>query len=105
MKTKLILIICSILFLSCQSDGKEQRKPNVLFIIADDLTTTAVSSYGNKVSQTPNIDGLAAEGTRYTRAYCQYPVCGPSRASFLTGYYPNATQTFGYVSGRENIGD
>ena len=105
MKTKLILLLSGILFLSCQSDGKEQRKPNVLFIIADDLTTTAVSSYGNKVSKTPNIDGLAAEGTRYTRAYCQYPVCGPSRASFLTGYYPNATQTFGYVSGRENIGD
>jgi len=75
------------------------------FIIADDLTTTAVSSYGNKLSQTPNIDGLAVQGTRYTRAYCQYPVCGPSRASFMSGYYPNATQTYGYVSGRENIGD
>ncbi|MEC3908489.1 sulfatase [Tamlana sp. 2201CG12-4] len=78
---------------------------NVLFIIADDLTTTAVSSYGNKISHTPNIDALADQGTRYTRAYCQYPVCGPSRASFLSGYYPNATQTYGYVSGRENIGD
>lgn len=105
MKTKLILLLSGILFLSCQSDGKEQRKPNVLFIIADDLTTTAVSAYGNKISQTPNIDGLAGEGVLYTQAYCQYPVCGPSRASFLTGYYPNATQTFGYVSGRENIGD
>ena len=81
------------------------KKPNVLFIIADDLTSTAVSSYGNKVSQTPNIDELAAQGTRYARAYCQYPVCGPSRASFMSGYYPNATQTYGYVSGRENIGD
>ena len=105
MKTKLILLLSGILFLSCQSDRKEQRKPNVLFIIADDLTATAVSAYGNKISQTPNIDGLAVEGVRYTRAYCQYPVCGPSRASFLTGYYPNATQTFGYVSGRENIGN
>ena len=78
---------------------------NVLFIISDDLTTTAISSYGNGQIHTPNIDRLAAQGTRYTRAYCQYPVCGPSRASFLSGYYPNATQTYGYVSGRENIGD
>jgi len=77
---------------------------NVLFIISDDLTTTAVSSYENKVCQTPNIDKLAAEGILYTRAYCQYPVCGPSRASFMSGYYPNATTTFGYVSGRKNIG-
>ncbi|SIR40626.1 sulfatase [Maribacter ulvicola] len=87
------------------SQDDEIRKPNVLFIIADDLTTTAISSYGNKVSKTPNIDNLATEGTMYTAAYCQYPVCGPSRASFLTGYYPSATQTYGYVSGRENIGE
>ncbi|MGW9684895.1 sulfatase [Flagellimonas sp. 2504JD1-5] len=97
-------ILCLALF-SCKTTVEEQKRPNVLFIIADDLTTTAVSSYGNRVSRTPNIDSLAAQGTRYTRAYCQYPVCGPSRASFMTGYYPNATQTYGYVSGRENIGD
>ncbi|TMU50636.1 sulfatase [Flagellimonas algicola] len=105
MNIRLIFLISSIAFFSCQSSENEQKRPNVLFIIADDLTATAVSSYGNKVSQTPNIDSLAAVGIRYTRAYCQYPVCGPSRASFLTGYYPNATQTFGYVSGRENIGN
>ncbi|GAB5551827.1 MAG: sulfatase [Saprospiraceae bacterium] len=86
---------------SCSS----KKDYNVLFIISDDLTATALSSYGNKVCQTPNIDQLAAEGVRYTKAYCQYPVCGPSRASFMSGYYPHATTTFGYVSGRKNIGD
>ncbi|MGX1928360.1 sulfatase [Flagellimonas sp. 2504JD4-2] len=100
----MVALLCLIV-LSCKTTVEEPKRPNVLFIIADDLTTTAVSSYGNKVSQTPNIDGLAAQGTRYARAYCQYPVCGPSRASFMSGYYPNATQTFGYISGRENIGD
>ncbi len=85
--------------------SQQNKKPNVLFIIADDLTATAVSSYEYKVSQTPNIDKLAKEGIQYSKAYCQYPVCGPSRASFMSGYYPNATTTFGYVSGRENIGD
>jgi len=82
----------------------EQKKINVLLIISDDLTATAVSSYENQACSTPNIDELAAQGVRYTRAYSQYPVCGPSRASLLTGYYPNATKSFGYVSGRKNIG-
>ena len=98
-------ICLSLAFISMFSTCKQPEKPmNVLFIISDDLTTTAVSSYENKVCQTPNIDKLASEGIRYTRAYCQYPVCGPSRASFMSGYYPNATTTFGYVSGRDNIG-
>lgn len=86
------------------SCAQQDKKLNVLFIIADDLTSTGVSSYENKACKTPNIDKLASEGVRYTRAYCQYPVCGPSRASFMSGYYPNATTTFGYVSGRKNIG-
>ncbi len=93
-----------ILILTVSIGYSQEKKPNVLFIIADDLTATAVSAYENKASKTPNIDKLASEGVRYTKAYCQYPVCGPSRASFMSGYYPNATTTFGYVSGRENIG-
>ncbi len=99
-------VISLALFVSCKSEQKEapKQKPNVLFIIADDLTATAVSAYENKVCKTPNIDKLASEGVQYSKAYCQYPVCGPSRASFMSGYYPNATTTFGYVSGRENIG-
>lgn len=83
---------------------KKKRSPNVLFIIADDLTTTALSCYENSFSQTPNIDRLASQGTLFTRAYSQYPVCGPSRASFMFGYYPSATRTYGYISGRENVG-
>ncbi len=84
---------------------EKKEKLNVLFIIADDLTTTALSCYENTASITPHINALAAEGTRYTKAYSQYPVCGPSRASFMFGYYPNATGTYGYVSGRENVGN
>jgi len=93
-----VFLCCSILSFS------QQKKPNILFIIADDLTATAVSSYENKACKTPNIDKLGSEGVRFTKAYTQYPVCGPSRASFMSGYYPNATTTFGYVSGRKNIG-
>ncbi len=95
------MLLLVFTFFSCA----EKEEYNVLFIISDDLTATAVSSYGNTVSHTPNIDKLASEGVQYTKAYCQFPVCGPSRASLMSGYYPNATKTFGYVSGRENIGD
>lgn len=84
--------------------AQKKEKPNVLFIIADDLTANAVSAYGNPLNITPNIDKLAAEGIQYDMAYCQFPICGPSRASFMSGYYPHATETFGYTSGRENIG-
>jgi len=81
------------------------QKYNVLFIISDDLTATALSCYGSQVCQTPNIDRIAARGTRFTRAYCQGTYCGPSRASFMSGYYPHATGVLGYISPRKAIGD
>lgn len=99
-KSSCLALLFGIIIASCSP----KKDYNVLFIISDDLTATAVSSYGNEICKTPNIDKLASEGVMYTRAYCQYPVCGPSRASFMSGYYPHATTTFGYVSGRENIG-
>lgn len=98
----LLLFILSFTILEVL--GQQKDKPNVLFIISDDLTTTAVSSYENNLGQTPNIDQLASEGIRFTRAYTQFPVCGPSRASLMFGYYPSATETYGYESGRENVG-
>ncbi|MFC1766199.1 sulfatase [Planctomycetota bacterium] len=82
-----------------------QPKYNVLFIISDDLTYTALSCYGNSVCRTPNIDRLAKRGVRFTRAYCQGTYCGPSRASFMSGYYPHATESLGYNNPRSRIGD
>jgi len=98
------LILAFILWPNLLAAQDDHRKPNVLFIISDDLTTTALSCYENSAGYTPNIDQLAAEGVRFTRGYTQYPVCGPSRASLMFGYYPHATETFGYVSGRDNVG-
>ncbi len=94
-----------LLFALCAPLSAPAAKPNLLFIISDDLTSTALGCYGNAVCKTPNIDRLAARGMRFTRAYCQGTYCGPSRASFLSGYYPHATGVQGYISPREAIGD
>jgi iduronate 2-sulfatase len=103
MKTLLLVLFAPLLgsFLHA-APGKPM---NVLFIISDDLTATALSCYGNPVCQTPNIDRIARQGTRFTRAYCQGTYCGPSRASFLSGYYPHAIKMLGYKTPRPAIGD
>jgi len=90
---------------SAESLADVKEKYNVLFIISDDLTATALSCYGNRVCLTPNIDAIAARGTRFTRAYCQGTYCGPSRASFMSGYYPHATGVLGYKNPRPQIGE
>ena len=100
------MIFRSLAFLTflsiCSLNARD--KLNVLFIISDDLTATALGCYGNKLCQTPNIDRLASKGTRFTRAYCQATICGPSRASLMFGYYPYASKATGYTSGRKEVG-
>lgn len=67
---------------------RESEPPNVLFLIADDLGAQALGCYGNRICRTPAIDALAARGVVFRRAYCQYPLCGPSRAALMSGMYP-----------------
>jgi arylsulfatase A-like enzyme len=66
------------------------EKLNVLFLMADDMRPE-VGCYGNAQVKTPNIDGLAKAGVKFDRAFVQYPLCNPSRASMLTGRYPTST--------------
>jgi iduronate 2-sulfatase len=81
----LVLAACG----TVPSQGPPKRW-NVLFIASDDLNT-CVGCYGHPLVRTPNIDRLAARGVRFDRAYCQYPLCNPSRSSFMTGRRPDTT--------------
>lgn len=84
---RLLVFLVSFLF-TASLYAKEPV--NVLFLICDDLNCD-MGAYGHPQVKTPNIDKLAARGTLFKRAYCQYPLCGPSRASFMTGLYPDQT--------------
>ena len=71
-----------------------EEKPNVVFMIADDLNTS-LSGFGHEQCKTPNLDRLSERGVRFENMHCQYPVCGSSRASLMSGLYPYTNKTLG----------
>ena len=94
MKKLLVFILIASIFHSCKNEKKEtivdayKKRPNIIFIMADDHATQAISAYAHPISQlapTPNIDRIATEGTIFRNNFCTNSICGPSRAVILTG--------------------
>lgn len=89
------LLVAGILLIlnpvgAAENQAAPARRPNVLFLVSDDLNTL-LGCYGDRLARTPHLDRLAARGVRFDRAYCAFPLCGPSRNALLTGLYPNST--------------
>lgn len=103
-----ILKILSVVFIAllfgcnvntnAQKKEPEGKKPNVLFIAIDDLNTLIGALGGYTNSKTPNIDKLASMGVLFSNAHCQAPLCGPSRASVMTGLRPSTTGIYGMIA-------
>jgi len=79
----------------------QQRRPNVLFILIDDLGWADLACYGSTFHRTPRIDRLASQGMRFTDAYAACPVCSPTRASILTGQYPARLHLTDWIEGHK----
>jgi arylsulfatase A-like enzyme len=94
-----LLFVSSVLPLSALP--KEER-PNIVFMLADDLGINDLGSYGRAGHRTPNLDRLGAEGKRFTNAYAPHPVCSPTRAALLSGQCPARLQLTNFLPGRSD---
>jgi arylsulfatase A-like enzyme len=94
-KTRMVRIVfaslCLGLLMGCETpssrDSADAARPNIIFIMADDHAAHAISAYGSKINQTPNIDRIGREGMRFSRCFVVNSICTPSRACILTGKY------------------
>ncbi|APU11041.1 heparan N-sulfatase [Cellulophaga lytica] len=110
LKNILVIVFSTLVILSCNTKKQPNNvasakkttvvktsSPNIILFVADDHGIDALGAYGNKVIQTPNLDKLAAEGTKYTNAYCTSASCAASRSVILTGKFGHATGSYGHV--------
>ena len=88
-----VLLMCS---LASSSTVESAERPNILFVICDDLNDTIEGMGGHPQAKTPNIDRFCRSGVRFLNAHCANPVCGPSRAALWTGLYPHTTGIYGH---------
>lgn len=92
------LLPCSAIFAAAPSDTPAtQRPPNIVFFLADDLGRQDLGAYGSTFYETPHLDRLAREGAKFTDAYAACPVCSPTRASIISGQWPQRTGITDYI--------
>ena len=101
LKTCTVAAVASVLLMSACNQAAAARKPNIVFILADDLGYMDIGANNPRTFyETPNLNRLAAQGMRFTDGYAACPVCSPTRASILTGKYPARLQLTDYIGGR-----
>ncbi len=93
----LALVVAAVV--STGAWGSQERPPNIVVILIDDMGWRDLGCYGNQFHDTPNIDRLAAEGVRFTDAYAAAPVCSPTRAAVMTGKYPARVGITDFIPG------
>src|SRR3954466_6935010 len=106
MNLRLLFSFTFILLAATYAGAEPAQRPNILFIFSDDHAQHAISCYGSKVNQTPNIDRIAREGARFTNSFVTNSICTPSRATLLTGQYShlNGVPVFNRFDGaRDNV--
>ena len=91
-----------VLFISIVAYGNDKR-PNVVFFLVDDMGWKDAACFGSEFYETPNIDTLAATGVKFNQAYAACQVCSPTRASILTGQYPARLQLTDWLTGRRDF--
>src|SRR5262245_56192218 len=101
---RLIFWLAAAIAMSCGITSAATAQPNIVFILTDNHGAWTLGCYGNKEIRTPNIDKLAAEGTLFSRAYCNNSVCSPSRAAFLTGLLPSQHGVHAYIPEASQVG-
>ncbi len=105
-KSLLLVLAVSVIGIRCsESTPQEERKPNIIFILSDDLNWGDLGCYGQQKISTPNIDRIAQEGMKFTQAYCGNSVCAPSRSALMQGLHPGHARVRGnaYRSYRESL--
>jgi arylsulfatase A-like enzyme len=100
---RLLILPCAALLLPLASlHAADAPKPNIIFILADDLGWGDLGCYGHPHIRTPNLDAMAADGRLYTHFYANGPVCSPSRTAFMTGQFPSRLRVFGALGDDSN---
>ena len=98
----ILLVLITFVLFNCSNKQKEEAKgpsdkPNIILFVSDDHGIDALGAYGNPVIKTPNLDKLAAEGTKFNNAYCTSASCAASRSVILSGKFGHATGSYGHV--------
>lgn len=99
---RMFFTVLAVVALTVPTYAAERQRPNIIFILADDLGPGELGCYGGKVAATPNIDRLAREGTRFEQFYVASPICSPSRCALITGQFPARWQIVSYLDNRKH---